>query len=142
MKIGKIISVEYDKFRVKLFHSTRNSTVNIDGKVYYFGNIGSYLKTKNSSGDSILCEVTAVADWVSTEKGSYSSYDLDSSREVIIKPIGTLAGEDFKMGVGLFPSLYSDVEIVTYDDLDKVLSLNEYKPLIPQHYCKLNLLST
>ena len=128
MKIGKIISVEYDKFRVKLFHSTRNSTVNIDGKVYYFGNIGSYLKTKNSSGDSILCEVTAVADWVSTEKGSYSSYDLDSSREVIIKPIGTLAGEDFKMGVGLFPSLYSDVEIVTYDDLDKVLSLNEYKP--------------
>lgn len=44
MKIGKIISVEYDKFRVRLFHSTRNSTVNIDGKVYYFGNIGSYLK--------------------------------------------------------------------------------------------------
>ena len=26
MKIGKIISVEYDKFRVRLFHSTRNST--------------------------------------------------------------------------------------------------------------------
>ena len=49
MKIGKIISVEYDKFRVRLFHSTRNSTVNIDGKVYYFGNIGSYLKTANSA---------------------------------------------------------------------------------------------
>lgn len=42
MKIGKIISVEYDKFRVRLFHSTKNSTVNIDGKVYYFGNIGSF----------------------------------------------------------------------------------------------------
>lgn len=38
MKIGKIISVEYDKFRVRLFHTTRNSTVNIDGKVYYFIN--------------------------------------------------------------------------------------------------------
>ena len=36
MKIGKIVSVEYDKFRVRLFHTTRNSTVNIDGKVYYF----------------------------------------------------------------------------------------------------------
>ena len=34
MKIGKIISVEYDKFRVRLFHTTRNSTVNIDGTVY------------------------------------------------------------------------------------------------------------
>ena len=127
MKIGKIISVEYDKFRVRLFHSTRNSTVNIDGKVYYFGNIGSYLKTANSSGDSILCEVTAVTDWINTEKSSYSNYDLDSSREVIIKPIGTLVGKDFKMGVGIFPSLYSDVEIVTYDDLDKVLSLAEGK---------------
>lgn len=103
MKIGKIISVEYDKFRVRLFHSTRNSTVNIDGKVYYFGNIGSYLKTANSSGDSILCEVTAVTDWINTEKSSYSNYDLDSSREVIIKPIGTLTGMDFKMGVGIFP---------------------------------------
>lgn len=127
MKIGKIISVEYDKFRVRLFHSTRNSTVNIDGKVYYFGNIGSYLKTANSSGDSILCEVTAVTDWINTEKNSYSNYDLDSSREVIIKPIGTLVGKDFKMGVGIFPSLYSDVEIVTYDDLDNVLSLAEVK---------------
>ena len=122
MKIGKIISVEYDKFRVRLFHSTRNSTVNIDGKVYYFGNIGSYLKTANSSGDSIICEVTAVTDWVSNEKNLYSSYNLDSSREVIIKPVGTLAGTEFKMGIGIFPSLYSDVEIVTYDDLDHVLS--------------------
>ena len=128
MKIGKIISVEYDKFRVRLFHSTKNSTVNIDGKVYYFGNIGSFLKTSNSSGDSILCEVSAVTDWINTEKCSYSNYDLDSSREVIIKPIGTLAGKDFKMGVGIFPSLYSDVEIVTYDDLDKVLSLSDSKP--------------
>lgn len=128
MKIGKIISVEYDKFKVRLFHSTRNSTVNIDGKVYYFGNIGSYLKTSNSLGDSILCEVTAVTDWINTEKISYSNYDLDSSREVIIKPIGTLAGHNFKMGVRIFPSLYSDVEIVTYNDLDKVLSLNDEKP--------------
>ena len=128
MKIGKVISVEYDKFRVRLFHSTRNSTVNIDGKVYYFGNIGSYLKTTNSSGDSILCEVAAVTDWINTEKSSYSNYDLDSSREVIIKPIGTLVGNEFKMEVGVFPSLYSDVEIVTYDDLDKVLSLSDNKP--------------
>lgn len=50
MKIGKIISVEYDKFRVRLFHTTRNSTVNIDGKVYYFGN-------QKKSGKSFTIEV-------------------------------------------------------------------------------------
>ena len=125
MKIGKIISVEYDKFRVRLFHSNRNSTVNIEGRVYYFGNIGSYLKTANSSGEHILCEVVSIVDWVGKENQVYSTFNLDSSREVIIKPIGTLKGNDFCMGVGIFPSLYSDVGIVTYDDLDKILSYNE-----------------
>lgn len=125
MKIGKIISVEYDKFRVRLFHTTRNSTVNIDGEVYYFGNIGSYLKTINSSGEYILCEVVSIVDWVGKENQVYSTYNLDSSREIIIKPIGTLMHEKFCMGVGIFPSLYSDVEIVTFNDLDLILSYNE-----------------
>lgn len=125
MKIGKIISVEYDKFRVRLFHTTRNSTVNIDGKVYYFGNIGSFLKTINSSGEYIMCEVVSVVDWVSKDNQIYSTYNLDSSREIIIKPIGTLEDEKFCMGVGIFPSLYSDVEIVTYKDLDTILSYND-----------------
>lgn len=124
MKIGKIISVEYDKFRVRLFHTTRNSTVNINGKVYYFGNIGSYLKTINSSGEYIMCEVVSIVDWIGKENQLFSTYNLDSSREIIIKPIGTLENDSFSMGVGIFPSLYSDVEIVTYEDLDTILSYN------------------
>ena len=125
MKIGKIISVEYDKFRVRLFSSTRNSTVNIAGKVYYFGNIGSYLKTANSTGENIFCEVVSIIDWVGKDNQVYSAFNLDSSREMIIKPIGTLNGNDFKMGVGIFPQLYSDVEIVTDDDLDIILRNKE-----------------
>lgn len=125
MKIGKIISVEYDKFRVRLFSSTRNSTVNIAGKVYYFGNIGSYLKTVNSTGEIIFCEVTSIIDWVGKDNQVYSAFNLDSSREMILKPIGTLNSQDFKMGVGIFPQLYSDVEIVTDDDLDIILRNKE-----------------
>ena len=133
MKIGKIISVEYDKFRVRLFHTTRNSTVNIDGTVYYFGNIGSYLKTLNSSGEYVLCEVVSIVDWVGKENQVYSTYNLDSSREIIIKPIGTLIHEKFCMGVGIFPSLYSDVEIVTFNDLDLILSYNDGCPIEGVH---------
>ena len=125
MKIGKIISVEFDKFRVRLFSSTRNSTVNIAGKVYYFGNIGSYLKTANSTGEHIFCEVVSIIDWVGKDNQVYSAFNLDSSREMIIKPIGTLNGDDFKMGVGIFPQLYSDVEIVTDIDLDIILRNKE-----------------
>ena len=106
MKVGKIVSVEYDKFKVRLFCTNRTSTVNINGQVYYFGNIGSYLKTINSISATIICEVTAVLDY-SMESRSYSAYNLDSSRELYIKPIGTIDEKgEFTMGVGIFPSLY------------------------------------
>lgn len=122
MKIGKIISVEYDKFRVRLFHSTKTSTISIDGQIYYFGNIGSYLKTYNAIGDAIICEVVAVVDY-SIDSKVYSSFNLDSSRELVIKPIGIIkTNNEFSMGVGIFPSLYNDVDIVTVDDLNKILS--------------------
>jgi uncharacterized protein len=122
MKIGKIISIEYNQFKVKLFHSSKTSTVSINGDVYYFGNIGSFLKAENSKGDFIICEVIAILDY-NAENKSYSNYNLDSSRELIIKPIGTLTkSEEFKMGVGIFPSIYSDVLIVTKSDIHNILS--------------------
>src|SRR5690554_4043926 len=128
MNIGKIISVEYDKFRVKLFHTTKNSTVSLNGQIYYFGNIGSFLKTQNATGDSIICEVVAVLDH-STESKMFSSYNLDSARELVIKPIGTLSkSNEFFMGVGIFPSIYTDVAIVTIDDIKHVLSPNKTVP--------------
>lgn len=121
MKIGKIISVEYNQFRVRLFQSTRNSTTSIDGSVYYFGNIGSYLKTQNVSGEVIVCEVVSVVDYVSPNIQS-SKYNLDSSREIVLKPLGTISRENkFSLGVGIFPSLYADVEIVLTSDLDLIL---------------------
>jgi len=125
MKIGKIISVEFDKFRVKLFHSTKTSTVSIEGKIYYFGNIGSYLKVENSTGDTIICEVVSVLD-NSSESKPYTNFNLDSSRELIIKPIGTLKkNRTFTMGVGIFPSIYSDVLIVTENDIHAILETKE-----------------
>ncbi len=121
MNIGKIVSVEYDKFHVKLFHTTKNSTVTIDGHIYYFGNIGSYLKTQNTIGDYIICEVVAVLDH-SSESSVFSSYNLDSARELVISPIGSIDKEHkFSMGVGIFPSIYSDVSIVTLEDIESIL---------------------
>ena len=122
MKIGKIISVEYDRFRVRLFTSTKTSTKSIDGNVYYFGNIGSYVRTFNSIGNVIICEVIAVVD-NNVDNKTYTSFNLDSSRELLIKPIGIINQNNvFSMGVGIFPSLYNDVEIVTKEELNMILS--------------------
>ena len=122
MKIGKIISVEYDRFKIRLYNDAKTSTVSIKGHVYYYGNIGSYLKTTNSIGESILCEVIAILDYNVTNT-EYSRFNLDSSRELMVKPIGVLdKDKGFSLGIGIFPSLYSDVEIVTIEDIDSILS--------------------
>lgn len=122
MNIGKIVSVEYDKFQVKLFHTTKTSTISLNGQIYYFGNIGSFLKVQNSTGDFIICEVIAILDH-STESKLFSNYNLDSARELVMKPIGTLDKTHiFHMGVGIFPSIYSDVSIVTIEDIQYILS--------------------
>ncbi len=123
MKIGKIISVEFDKFRVKILDDCRQSTVSINGQVYYFGNIGSYLKTYNSLGDTIVCEVVAIYENDnSLGRPQPNQFDLENSRILLIKPIGTLnSKKQFTMGVGIFPSIYNDVEIVTANDLRDIL---------------------
>ena len=129
MKVGKIISVEYDKFRVKVLDDCRQSTVSIDGQVYYFGNIGSYLKTYNSLGDTIVCEVVAIFENdQSFTKAQSSPFNLENSRILLIKPIGTLTpNKQFTMGVGIFPAIYNDVEIVTTDDLKDILTSEQEK---------------
>lgn len=127
MNIGKLISVEFDKFRIRLYQKSKTSTVSIEGDVYYFGNIGSYLKVKNPIGDSIICEVVAVLDQ-SAESKHYSTFNLDSSRELILKPIGTLLRDKtFNMGVGIFPSIYSDIYIVKNKDLETILFSHKIK---------------
>lgn len=126
MKIGKIISVEFDKFRVKILDDCRQSTIFMDGQVYYFGNIGSYLKTQNSLGDTIVCEVVAIFENEQNQNKSYGLFDLGNSRVLLIKPIGTFSKrKTFTMGVGIFPSIYNDVEIVTTQDLYNILSTGQ-----------------
>ena len=41
-----------------------------------------------------MCEVISIVDWIGKDIQSYSTYNLDSSREIIIKPIGTLKVEE------------------------------------------------
>lgn len=121
MKIGKVISVEFDRFRVKMFHTTKNSTISINGQIYYFGNIGSFLKTTNAIGETIICEVVAILDHT-TESKMYTNYNLDSSRELIVKPIGSINHQPkFHLGIGVYPSLYADVHIVTFEDIKSIL---------------------
>jgi hypothetical protein len=120
MKIGKLVSINYSQLKVKISSEIRGGSVNLYGSVYYFGNIGSYLKITNAIDETIVCEVISIFD--SDLHQEKASFDIESNRELLLKPIGTInKSKEFALGVGVFPSLYSDVSIVTFDDMKHIL---------------------
>ncbi|GAB1266560.1 ATP-binding protein [Aurantivibrio infirmus] len=120
MNIGKVVSIDFSHIKVKISSDIRGGSVNLNGNIYYFGNIGSYLKIKNSIDETIVCEVVSIFD--SDFAKEINSYDVETNREVVLKPIGTIDKcSEFSLGVGIYPSLYSDVSIVTHSDLSLIL---------------------
>lgn len=131
MIIGKITSINFNQFKVKIFSETTGGSVNIAGETYYFGNIGSYLKTMNAIGESIICEVVSIFD--SDLYNEIKAFNVDGHRELMLKPIGVITKENkFALGVGIYPSLYSDVDIVTNDDMKIILATKNTQKIIDE----------
>ncbi len=127
MIIGKVTMVEYNQLRARLLSSVKCSSTSIKGKVYHIGNIGSYVKIKNHVNDDIICEVIAIQETERYSKTSAdASFDIDSARELILRPIGILTrngrSDCFNLGVSIYPSIYSDVYVVVQEDLDAILT--------------------
>ena len=120
MKIGEIVSINFNQFKVKIFSNITGGSVNLEGEIYYFGNIGSYLKTTNATGENIICEVVSIFD--SDLYNEKKAFNIDGHRELMLKPIGTIKKDKtFSLGVGIYPGLYSDVNIVTNQDMEIIL---------------------
>ncbi|TEW53557.1 ATP-binding protein [Psychromonas sp. RZ22] len=122
MNIGKIISVNYNQFKVKVSSEIRGNSINLNGDIYYFGNIGSYLKSTNAVGETIVSEVMSIFD--NDLQYNEKAFDLEGNRELLLKPIGTISRDHrFSLGVGVFPSLYSNVGIITFKDMEVILGI-------------------
>lgn len=119
MIIGKIVAIDYNKFKVQISAEITGNVINSLGKIYYFGNIGSYLKVNNSIGETLICEVVSIFDEDKLDKNP--SFNSNNIRSLILKPIGTKTNKSFSLGVGIFPTLYNDVSIVTHEDLEAIL---------------------
>ncbi|HEA8087677.1 TPA: DUF87 domain-containing protein [Campylobacter coli] len=125
MIVGKIVSIQFNQFRVRIFSNVKGGGLNIKGEIYYFGNIGSYLKTSNALGEEIVCEVIAIFD--SDRQDDGQDFNLNSNRELLLKPIGIYKDDNFTLGISVYPSLYSDVSLLTNEDLKNILMSKEYK---------------
>lgn len=122
MIVGKITAIEYDRFKVRLLNDAKVTSISIKGKVYHFGNIGSYLKVSNHANEMILCEVMAIYEQgITTDSPLGQEFRLDHPRDLFMKPIGSYRTDGFKLGIMTYPSVYADVYVVTEVDLNEAL---------------------
>ncbi|MDG1153243.1 MAG: DUF87 domain-containing protein [Alphaproteobacteria bacterium] len=138
MKIGKVISIEHDKFKIKLSSEIITNSLHISGETYYFGNIGGYVKIKNSLNEWIICEIISIFN---NDNNSDDQYSALPNRDIIAKPIGSLSSknDNFKLGISIFPSIYSNVEIITHENMNHILSNDNEQDSAGQVHSHINI---
>lgn len=124
--IGKIVSINSEKFTVELLNQSINFTVNGFDDIYQYAQINGYVILPYQDY-YIVAEIFGVREkdsdirWKSEKEQVLSK--SNSVKYLDITPIGTIQARKFKYGVSVFPTLYSDVLYIKKEELDIVFEI-------------------
>lgn len=124
--IGKLISINSEKFTVELLNQSINFTVNGFDDIYQYAQINGYVILPYQDF-YIVAEIFGVRErdadikWRGEKEQVLSK--SNSVKYLDIIPIGTIQGGTFKYGVSVFPTLYSDVLYIKKEELDIVFEV-------------------
>jgi len=129
--IGKIVSINSDKFTVELLNQSINFTVSGFDDIYRYAQINGYVILPYLDF-YIVAEIYGVREKdVDTKWKGEKEQVLSKSSSIKyldILPIGTLERFNlklkFKYGVSVFPTLYSDVLYIRKAELDTVFEVD------------------
>lgn len=128
-RLGAIVDVTAEKFRVEMTETTDGYTlVGFDGQ-HYVARIGSLVLIPLTNA-YVVAEVTGLQErpdsTVSSASKSLEDVTHSAQRQLTLSPLGTLPFEStksFSFGVSEFPPLYADVLHVENRDLDRILNV-------------------
>lgn len=126
--IGKLISINSEKFTVELLNQSINFTVTGFEDIYQYAQINGYVILPYQDF-YIVAEIFGVREkdadirWKGEKEQILSK--SNSVKYLDINPIGTIQGKKFKYGISVFPTLYTDVLYIKKEELDAVFDLNE-----------------
>jgi DNA helicase HerA-like ATPase len=124
--IGKLISINSEKFTVELLNQSINFTVNGFDDIYQYAQINGYVILPYQDF-YIVAEIFGVRErdadvkWKGEKEQVLSK--SNSVKYLDITPIGTVQNGKFKYGVSVFPTLYSDVLYIKKVELDIVFEV-------------------
>lgn len=124
--IGKIVSINSDRFSVELLSGLKNFNVNGYDDIHYFAQINSYVIVPYQNY-YIVSEVVSVREKDTTFNSSNIEQELNkvySTKYLEVLPIGTITKDKFIFGASVYPTLYSDVLYIKDDELDLIFNVN------------------
>lgn len=119
--IGRLVLIKNSNIIAEVSNDIENYINTRDG-IRFVGEIGSYVSIYEL-GRTLIAEV------LSAESSYNSTNQLlakpISNRLITLKLIGEIINEEFYFGVSKMPLLYSEVHIITNDELDIMLNVND-----------------
>jgi hypothetical protein len=127
--IGKIVSINSDRFTVELLSGTKNFNVNGYDDIHYFAQINSYVIVPYQN-DYIVAEVVSVrekdnADYLNAKEQELNK--INSVKHLEVLPVGIIKDKSFSFGVSVYPTLYSDVLYIKDDELDAIFEVQDHE---------------
>lgn len=126
--IGKLISINSDKFTVELLNQSINFTVTGFDDIYQYAQINGYVILPYQDF-YIVAEIFGVREkdadirWKGEKEQILSK--SNSVKYIDIIPIGTIQNKKFKYGISVFPTLYTDVLYIKKEELDYIFDIND-----------------
>lgn len=125
--IGKIVSINSDRFTIELLSGLKNFNVNGYDDIHYFAQINSYVIVPYQNY-YIVSEVVSVREKdTAFNSNNIKEQELNkvySTKYLEVLPIGTITKEKFIFGASVYPTLYSDVLYIKDDELDLIFNVN------------------
>lgn len=146
--IGKIVSINSDRFTVELLSGLKNFNVNGYDDVHYFAQINSYVIVPYQDY-YIVSEVLSVREKDSSIiSNSQKEQELNkaySTKQLDVLPIGTIkkdkdGKQKFDFGASVYPTLYSDVLYIKDQELDTIFNVTNVEENVDENNTKLNAL--
>lgn len=131
--IGKIVTINSDRFTVELLSGLDNFNMNGYDDIHYFAQLNSYVIIPYQNYH-IVAEVAGVREkdlnLAFSNPTDQILSKIQAGKFLDVLPIGTIKTNsknetDFEFGVSVYPSLYSDVLYIKEYELDVIFKTNK-----------------
>lgn len=117
--IGRLILIKNSVIIAEIYNGIDNQINTLDG-TRFVGEIGTYVSIYEL-GRILIAEVLSVES--SQHLSNVPLAKPNANRVITMKMIGEIIGDEFYFGVSKMPLLYSEVHVVTNQELDTMLAI-------------------